>query len=127
MTVFRTVTVLILALAGMGGAFSQLPPPASAPATPTGREGNFKLRTDVSLVVVEATVRDQNGGIVNDLAQENFHIYEDGVEQHIRYFSRDELPLAVALVVDASGSMGPALRHMHPVAYNTLYALTPND
>lgn len=127
MTVFRTITVLILALAGTGGAVCQLSPPASAPATPASREGNFKLRTDVNLVVVEATVRDQNGGIVNDLAQENFHIYEDGVEQHIRYFSRDELPLAVALVVDASGSMGPALRQLHRVAYDTLSALKPDD
>ena len=127
MTVFRTITVLILALAGTGGAVCQLPPPASAPATPASREGNFKLRTDVNLVVVEATVRDQNGGIVNDLAQEDFHIYEDGVEQHIRYFSRDELPLAVALVVDASGSMGPALRQLHRVAYDTLSLLKPDD
>jgi len=85
------------------------------------------LRSDVNLVVVEATVRDQDGRVVNDLAQENFHIYEDGVEQQIRHFSRDELPLAVALVVDASGSMGPALRQLHRVAYDTLSALKPND
>ena len=124
MTIFLTVTVLILAL--VEGASGQLPPslsPPSAPPTPaeaptvSGGTGGFRLRTDVNLVVFEATVRDQGGGIVNDLAQENFHIYEDGVEQQIRYFSRYELPLAIALVVDASGSMGPALR---PVSYTHL-------
>ena len=81
----------------------------------------------MNLVVVEATVRDQDGGIVNDLTQENFHIYEDGVEQRIRHFSRDELPLAIALVVDASGSMGPALRQLQRVAYDTLSELKPDD
>jgi Ca-activated chloride channel family protein len=134
MTIFRTVTVLILAL--VEGASGQLPPslsPPSAPPTPaeaptvSGGTGGFRLRTDVNLVVVEATVRDQGGGIVNDLAQENFHIYEDGVEQQIRYFSRYELPLAIALVVDASGSMGPALRQLHRVAYDNLSALKPDD
>ena len=125
--VFRTITVLILALAGTRGASGQLPPLPSAPATPDGRDGNFKLRAEVNLVVVEATVRDQGGRIVNDLARENFLVYEDGVEQQIRHFSRDELPLAVALVVDASGSMGPALRQLQRVAYDTLSALKPND
>jgi len=124
---FRTVAVLILTLAGARGASSQLPPPASTPATPAGGVGSFRLRADVNLVVVEATVRDQNGGIVNDLAQGNFHIYEDGVEQQIRHFSRDELPLAVVLVVDASGSMGPALKQLHRVAYDTLSALKTDD
>jgi VWFA-related protein len=127
MMVFRTITVLILALAGTRGASGQLPPLPSAPATPDGRDGNFKLRAEVNLVVVEATVRDQTGEIVNDLTQGNFHVYEDGVEQQIRHFSRDELPLAVALVVDASGSMGPALRQLHRVAYDTLSRLKPDD
>jgi Ca-activated chloride channel homolog len=135
MRVFRTITVLILVLAGTRGASSQLPPSlpsASPPAPPpegpavSGGAG-FRLRADVNLVVVEATVRDQDGRIVNDLAQENFHIYEDGVEQQIRHFSRDELPLAIALVVDASGSMGPALRQLHRVAYDTFSALKPDD
>jgi Ca-activated chloride channel homolog len=130
-SVLGTMTVLILALAE--GASSQLPPSQpSAPAPPkgpavSGGAGSFRLRADVNLVLIETTVRDQDGGIVNNLAQENFHIYEDGVEQQIRYFSRDELPLAIALVVDASGSMGPALRQLHRAAYDTLSALKPDD
>src|SRR3974377_1383586 len=54
-------------------------------------------------------------------------IYEAGIEQHILHFSRDELPLAVALVVDASGSMDRALRQLRRAAYNTLSALQPDD
>jgi VWFA-related protein len=81
----------------------------------------------VDLVLVEATVRDQNGGIVNNLGREDFRAYENGVEQRIDYFSRDELPLAVALVLDCSGSMGPVLKQMHRVAFDTLSSLKPDD
>jgi len=131
--VVRVITAVIVATAGTEGASSQFSPPVSSSATPadrpatTGEAGSFKLRTIVNLVVVEATVRDQAGAIVEDLGPERFHVYEDGTEQQIRYFSRDELPLAVALVVDASGSMGPALRQLHRVAYQTFSALKPDD
>ena len=81
----------------------------------------------MDLVVVEATVRDHNGGIINNLSRDNFRVYENGVEQQIGYFSRDELPLAVALVLDCSGSMGPVLKQMHHVAFDTLSSLKPDD
>lgn len=87
----------------------------------------FTLRSDVNLVLVDATVRDQNGAIVKDLTPGRFQVEEDGTEQQIRYFSRDELPLAVALVVDRSGSMHSVLRQLHHVAYDTLSALKPED
>ena len=95
------------------------------PATPN--TGGFKLKVDVNLVVVEATVRDERGQVVDNLKRENFRIYEDGVEQQIVQFSRDELPLAVALVLDRSGSMGPVLRQVRDAAYDTLSQLKPND
>jgi len=102
------------------------PSPADAPAAP-GQKIPFRFRSDVDLVLVEASVRDQHGGIVDDLTQPNFHIYEDGVEQKISTFSRDELPLAVALVLDCSGSMDPILRQLSHVAVETLSPLKLND
>jgi Ca-activated chloride channel family protein len=87
----------------------------------------FRFRANVNLVLVEATVRDRDGSMVNDLKRENFRVFENGVEQQISYFSHDELPLAVALVLDSSGSMGPVLRQLHRVADDTLSALKPDD
>jgi Ca-activated chloride channel family protein len=92
-----------------------------------GEAERFKLKADVDLVLVEATVRDQEGGMVNDLRREDFRVYENGVEQQISYFSRDELPLAVALVLDCSGSMGPVLKQLHRVSFDTLSSLKPDD
>ena len=100
--------------------------PVDGPATAGGAD-RFRLKADVDLVLVEATVRDQDGGIVNNLRRESFRVYENGVEQRIGYFSRDELPLAVALVLDCSGSMGPVLKQLHRVAFDTLSSLKPDD
>lgn len=78
------------------------------------------IRSEVNLVVVEATVKDRAGQVIKDLRQEDFLLYEEGALQKIAHFSRDELPLAVALVVDLSGSLQPFLR---PLRYATLTAL----
>ena len=106
------------------------PTTPSRPADAPGMEGQadrFRLKADVDLVLVEATVRDQDGGIANNLRRESFRVYENGVEQQISYFSRDQLPLAVALVLDCSGSMGPVLKQLHRVAFDTLSSLKPDD
>jgi Ca-activated chloride channel family protein len=101
--------------------------PSLGTSATAGGADRFRLKADVNLVVVEATVRDQDGGIVNNLGRESFRVYENGVEQQISYFSRDELPLAVALVLDCSGSMGPVLKQLHRVAFDTLSSLKPDD
>ena len=101
--------------------------PAPGGQLPSTEKGGFTLKVDVSMVLVEATVRDNKGRIASDLKREDFHVYEDGVEQQIVYFSRDELPLAVALVVDGSGSVAPMLNELHHAAYDTLSQLKPED
>src|SRR5579864_5044125 len=61
--------------------------------------------TDVRVVNVLATVRDQQGHIIRDLAQTNFSVSENGRPQAIRYFSREsDLPLTLGLMVDTSMS-----------------------
>ncbi len=104
------------------------PPTLAAPASRVPvLPGEYKLKVDVDLVVVEATVRDERGAIIDHLKRENFRLFEDGVEQEVRYFSRDELPLAVALVLDRSGSMSPVLEELQDTAYDTLSLLKPQD
>jgi VWFA-related protein len=59
----------------------------------------------VKVVNLYATVRDRQGMIVNDLIRTDFNLEEDGRRQAIRYFSREsDLPLAVGLLIDTSGS-----------------------
>jgi Ca-activated chloride channel family protein len=63
------------------------------------------FNVDVNLVVLNVTVAERGGRFVNDLPQTAFQIFEDGVEQPIRVFRREDAPVAVGLVVDNSGSM----------------------
>jgi len=101
------------------------PPPSDAPAA--GTESPFKISVNVNLVIVEATVRDERGAIYIKLNREDFHVLEDGVEQEICHFSRDELPLAVALVIDRSGSVARVMNRLRRAAVETLSQLKRGD
>ena len=85
------------------------------------------IRVNVNLVLVDATVKNKAGQIMADLQQENFEIREDGTPQKIEIFSRDELPLDVALVLDLSDSIGPFLVPLRQAANIALSALKPED
>lgn len=108
-----------------------LPPPVAvsppADASAAGSEPTFKFEVNVNLVLVEATVRDQRGAIYIKLKREDFLVLEDGVAQEILHFSRDELPLAVALVIDRSGSVAPFMDRLRRAAYETLSQLKAGD
>lgn len=63
------------------------------------------LRVDVNLVLVPVTVTDALSRPILDLPPQEFSIYEAGVEQRIGYFSAEDSPISVAIVVDLSASM----------------------
>jgi VWFA-related protein len=76
----------------------QIPPPSADEAPPT-------IQVDVNLVNVLASVRDKRGGLVANLDQRDFSIFEDGKPQDIKYFAREtDLPLTIGLLIDVSGS-----------------------
>jgi Ca-activated chloride channel family protein len=63
------------------------------------------FRVDVNLVRVLATVQDAEGRLVGSLPKERFRLLDSGVPQEISVFERStELPLSVAVLIDASGS-----------------------
>ncbi len=85
------------------------------------------IRVGVNLVMVDATVKTKAGQIMADLKRENFELREDGVAQKLEVFSRDELPLNVALVLDLSDSIGPFLGPLRDAAITALASLKPDD
>ena len=58
------------------------------------------VRVDTTLVGVPVTVMDREGRFVPGLKREDFHIYEDGVEQQIAYFAPVESNATVLLLFD---------------------------
>jgi Ca-activated chloride channel homolog len=85
------------------------------------------MRVAVNLVMVDATVKTKAGQILGDLKKEDFELREDGAAQKVEIFSRDELPLNVALVLDLSDSIEPFLRPLRDAANTALGALKPED
>jgi Ca-activated chloride channel family protein len=63
------------------------------------------LRKDVDLVLVPVTVTDGIGHPVITLSKNDFLLYEDESPQPIQYFSGEDAPISVALVLDFSASM----------------------
>ena len=85
------------------------------------------LKIDVDLVMVNATVTDSENRLVTDLKPENFQVFEDKVEQSIRYFSTEVAPLSLGIVFDVSHSMGKKIDFAREAAATFLEAGTPDD
>ena len=63
------------------------------------------IRVDVKLILIPITVTDPLGATVTGLTSETFRLFEDGVEQQIKYFSMQDAPVSLGVVFDASQSM----------------------
>ena len=64
-----------------------------------------RLSVDSSLVLIPVHATSATGTSITDLVAPNFQIYEDGVEQKIAYFVKQDAPLSIGLLFDSSGSM----------------------
>ena len=85
------------------------------------------LRADTSLVLVPVTVCDPLNRPVTGLEKEHFRVLDDKVEQSITHFSMDDEPVAVGLVFDVSGSMGPKLLKSRQAAAAFFRTANPED
>ena len=85
-------------------------------APPAESRPSAKLRIDTNLVLVPVSVFDPQNRPVTGLEKEHFRVLDDHVEQTITHFSMDDEPVAVGLVFDISGSMGPKLQKSRQAA-----------
>ncbi len=95
--------------------------------SPQGLRPPLTLKVDVSLVSVDVIVRNRNGAIIGDLEAGDLVLYDDGVAQQVSLFSRGQVPLAVALVVDRSPSIEPYLEELRRAALMALTRLGAED
>jgi VWFA-related protein len=68
------------------------------------------IRVDSSLVLIPAHVTTLIGASVTNLTKDDFHLFEDNVEQSITHFALDDAPISIGLLFDTSGSMHNKMR-----------------
>jgi Ca-activated chloride channel family protein len=85
------------------------------------------LKVDVDLVLFNVSVNDVNNKFVSGLAAENFQVFEDKVEQKVRYFSSDVAPVSLGIIFDISHSMQKKLDFARDAATKFLESGTPDD
>ena len=103
---------------------SPLPPP---PVQQAAGSDDHKLRADVELVVLHVTVADDRGEFVADLPQGNFRVFEQNIEQKLSFFSRDDIPVTMGLVIDNSGSMREKRDQVNAAAMTFVRTSNPQD
>jgi len=98
----RAVVLVLVCLVAASNAFPQSTQDKikSEPqqASPDLRE---IIRVHSDLIILSVTVRDRNGNLVSGLRQEDFHVFDEGVEQRITAFDDEGLPLSLVILVDS--------------------------
>ncbi len=77
--------------------------------------------------MLHATVVDDKQRIVTNLERAAFTVYEDGRPQTITSFRHEDIPVAMGIVVDNSGSMREKRQKVNAAALNLVRASNPND
>jgi Ca-activated chloride channel family protein len=91
-----------------------------------GQEG-LVYRTDTRLVDLHVSVVDRNGKLVTDLPWKAFKVFENGVEQQIKIFRQEDIPVSLGLVIDNSGSMLTRRQKVEAAALRLVKASNPED
>lgn len=98
------------------------------PGNPEGENnGVYVFRARVEEVVLHATVYDDHDHMVTNLDKSAFQIFEDGVPQTITSFRREDIPVAVGIVIDNSGSMRDKRPAVNQAAVNFVRSSNPQD
>ncbi|HYL37251.1 MAG TPA: VWA domain-containing protein [Bryobacteraceae bacterium] len=98
-------------------------PPASS--QPPDETPNF--RADTRLVVLPISVADRNGKLITDLQQRAFKVYENGVEQPIKIFKREDVPISLGIIIDNSGSMKEKRQKVETASMDLVKASNKQD
>jgi Ca-activated chloride channel homolog len=101
--------------------------PQQQPSSGQEDNGGFVFHTRVDEVLLHATVVDDKQRIVTDLDKGAFTVLEDGRPQNIVSFRHEDIPVALGIVIDNSGSMREKRDRVNKAAINLVKASNPQD
>src|ERR1035438_196680 len=95
---------------------------------PTVQQGDvFVFRKQVDEVTLHATVVDDHNRLITNLAKNDFTVFEDGKPQRITSFRNEDIPVAMGVVIDNSGSMREKRPAVNAAAINLVQSSNPQD
>ena len=103
------------------------PPPPPAPRPQPAADGQYKIQSQVSLVVLHVSVLNDRSVFVPGLHEDSFHVQEDKVEQKLSVFKQEDVPVSFGLVVDNSGSMREKRPQVNAAALTFVKTSNPQD
>ncbi len=101
----------------------QVKPPSPAPAD----QETAIFTADTNLVVLYASVVDKNGKLLTTLPQSAFKVYENNVEQPLKTFRHEDVPVSMGILIDNSGSMRDKKVKVGAAALALVKASNPED
>lgn len=111
--------------------------PSAAPPTPTSQastspprqtdEEQFVFKKKVEEVVLHAVVVDPQNRLMSNLNRDAFSVYENGKLQRMTSFRHENVPLALGILIDNSGSMLPKRQKVNEAALNLVRSSNAQD
>ncbi len=109
----------------------QAPLPQAPPASPRTVQAPAPeqpaFKAGVEVVSLNVTVTDPAGHFVTNLPREAFSVYEDGVQQEVKFFNRSNLPVALSILLDTSASMEDKMSTAQEAAIGFIRRLRTQD
>ncbi len=119
---------VLVALSPSTQAQSKSPTPTPSPKQDEQEiEPEDVISVNTTEVLLPVTVRDGAGLLVSNLTRKDFHVFEDGVEQPLSDLSLRQVPVDVALIVDASSSVAGNLDDFRNAAQGFASHLAADD
>ncbi len=109
---------------------SQPPPPQGQPPQgqpPVDNSGVFVFKKEVEEVVIHATVVDKKDHMVLNLGRNAFSVFENEKPQTITSFRHEDIPVAMGIVIDNSGSMREKREKVNKAALDLVASSNPQD
>jgi len=99
----------------------------TAPAPKPSSDEDVTFTVGTRLVVLPISVSDKSGKLITDLQQKAFKVFENGVEQPIKLFKREDVPVSLGIIIDNSGSMREKRQKVETASLDLVKASNPQD
>src|SRR5947209_12300659 len=95
-------------------------------ATLAAQEPTFRSSSS-ELVVLPVVVSEKHGSYVSDLPRDRFAVYDNGRRMSIEFFSNEDSPVTIGLIIDASSSMRTKIGEVAAAAIAFARSSNPDD